>query len=197
MLAMKRQLGFTLIELIIVLVIGAILAAVAIPSYSDFVKDNRISASANALIGDLYYARTEAIKRNRRVSVCKSANPTATTPGCDTANNVNWGQGWIVFVDDDTADGQRVAAEQLLRVQGPLEGELALAPRTADTAIQYYISYIPRGITQQVGGNAQNGIMRLCDDRGLGRSRAIVISQTGRVNAVAPPDSAAQVGTCP
>ena len=62
---MKMNRGFTITEVIITLAITSILAAIAVPAFSDFVADNRIAAQTNEFITDLYYARTEAIKRNR------------------------------------------------------------------------------------------------------------------------------------
>jgi type IV fimbrial biogenesis protein FimT len=94
---MHPQSGFTLFELIMVITIVAILAAIGIPSFKYVTSSNRISAEVNQLLGDMRYARTEAIKEGQTVTVCASANPTATTPTCSLSNS--WETGWIVFSD--------------------------------------------------------------------------------------------------
>ncbi len=61
--------GFTLIELMIVIAITAILTALAVPSFSVTLDNQRISGAAEAVLSDLRWARAEAIKRNKKVRV--------------------------------------------------------------------------------------------------------------------------------
>ena len=46
----KKESGFTLVELLIAVVIIAVLTAVALPAYQDFVKTSRRADARNALI---------------------------------------------------------------------------------------------------------------------------------------------------
>ncbi|MGH8670495.1 MAG: pilus assembly FimT family protein, partial [Burkholderiales bacterium] len=61
--------GFTLIELLIVISIAAILVTVGIPSFREFIADQRVRVAASDLAGELSLVRAEAIKRNRPVVI--------------------------------------------------------------------------------------------------------------------------------
>ncbi len=84
--------GVTLIELMVTLLVASILGLVAIPSYQSVIKSNRMASEANNLLGDVEFARSEAIKRGQTVLVC----PTTTGTTCSGA--AAWSTGWIVFV---------------------------------------------------------------------------------------------------
>ncbi len=97
--ARKPAIGFTLIEMLAVLAIGAILVAVGLPSFSYMIDRNRVAGEVNEMLADLALTRSEAIARRGRVIMCRSTTPTLATATCDAAST-DWSSGWIVFVDN-------------------------------------------------------------------------------------------------
>jgi type IV fimbrial biogenesis protein FimT len=92
---MKAESGFTLTELLITMTIVAILVGIGVPSFRDVTTSNRMSTEVNGLLGDLEFARSEAIKEGQPVTVC-ATNDGAT---CLAGANTSWRTGWIVFSD--------------------------------------------------------------------------------------------------
>jgi len=163
--------GFTLIELLVVLAVGAILLAIASPGYAFLVNSNRLAAVTNDFVTVLQLARSEAIKRATRVTVCKSSNPLAASPACHSA--ASWQQGWLVFVDGGIS-GAIDAGDTLLWVQGPLA---AGAITAGGSKFSDFVSYQANGVSQG-SGNFANGKLHIC----LGGSqRDVIINSTGRV----------------
>ncbi|PVY56199.1 MULTISPECIES: GspH/FimT family pseudopilin [unclassified Simplicispira] len=76
-----RQTGFTAIELMVVVSIIAILAALAAPSFTPLIERWRVRQAAENLTSTIYYARSEAIKRGGGVAIDASGG---------------WSTGWKV-----------------------------------------------------------------------------------------------------
>lgn len=95
--------GFTLLELMVVVVIAGILLAIGVPAMGNFISNSRMTAAANDLMGTLHYARSEAIKRRAPVTICTSANPLDADPDCAASPLLT---GWVVFVDNNQ-NGER------------------------------------------------------------------------------------------
>ena len=104
--------GFTASELMVVVSIVAILAALAAPSFSPLIENWRVRESAEQLQSTLYYARSEAIKRGGQVLIQKIPN---NTNGCTTATGTRaWDCGWIVCHDTND-NGTCNATEPVLQ----------------------------------------------------------------------------------
>lgn len=133
----KAGRGFTLIELLVTIAILAIVLALAIPNFTALIISNRLTANANELVGSLQLARSEAVSRNTRVTVCRSVNGTT----CTTSS----GQGsWVTFVDP--AGGNPTSANTL-RVA------VIKAPVMASNAAAR-ITFRPDGLARTATGSA-------------------------------------------
>lgn len=88
--------GFTLVELMVTLAVTAIVLGIAIPSFNTQILNNRSIALGEDLATALNFARSEAVKRAGRVSICASEDSETCTG--------EWKDGFIVFVDYAVAD---------------------------------------------------------------------------------------------
>jgi type IV fimbrial biogenesis protein FimT len=165
------QRGFTLVELLVAITVTAVLLLVAGPKLSDFAKSVKLTAASNTLLAHFHIARSEAIKRDRRVVLCKSAD------GMSCATTGGWEQGWIVFVDANS-DGMRESAEAVILREERLSNSLRL---TGNLNVVRYVSFAPTGATKLAGGGFQAGTLTLCTySLEAGEARQIVLNAVGR-----------------
>ena len=92
-LAAARMPGFTLVELMVTVFVASVLLAVAVPSFSRMMVTSRVSAQANELVAAINFARSEAIKRNTSMALCRASGANATD--CTSPQTGDW-QFWIV-----------------------------------------------------------------------------------------------------
>lgn len=150
----KRVLtGFTLIEVMVVVSIVAILAALAAPSFVEMLRRNRLSAAVSALQVSLSLARSEAVKRGADARVTVAAN---------TAAGV-WTNGWTVFVDGTgTANAGVGPAADTTGITGVTRVEVVAAPSGPISA----------GQTGTLNYFTYNGVGRLITTTGASANRS-------------------------
>lgn len=75
----KRVLGFSLVELMVVVAIIGLLLLVAFPAYTAWIQSSRIRTAAETLQSGLQLARAEAVRRNGTVEFVLSGANSAWT----------------------------------------------------------------------------------------------------------------------
>ncbi len=163
---MKKQSGFTLLELIIVLAVVALVMTFAIPSMQSFSQNDRLTTNINTIISHLAYARSEAVKRSAQVSICASGDQV-------TCGATGWRDGWLVYVDsnqNNTLDG----GEEVIKAHGALDASQITG---TGGGLGLTITYDNRGFAT----NGSTGALGLCDGRTGPYGKTITITNTGRV----------------
>jgi type IV fimbrial biogenesis protein FimT len=154
--------GFSLLESMLAVAVAAVLASVAVPSFSTLVHDTRRATALNAFVGSVQLARSEAIKRVEEVVLCKSPSG----GDCDPAGE--WEPGWLVFVNADRDSPPTVDANERILHRG------AALPAARVGANRDAFAFRPHDQA------ATNGTVVFCDARGAGHARAVIISPSGR-----------------
>lgn len=187
----------------VMMLVIAIIMSVGVPQMSVFFKGNRMVANTNDLIGGLGIARSESIKRNNRVTICKSKTATAVAPTCDAT--AEWHDGWFVFeegTDIGNSIGEFTATDNqnILRVNAGAEGVDTTITTIGYADIEDFVTFSSRGLPVMPNGNAASGVFMVCDDRGLKNyssnvvANGVVLLASGRVGAT---KVEAQIGVCP
>lgn len=164
--------GFSVIELLVALSVVAIMAAAAAPGFRDLAAGFALDGAYNRLARDLRLARSEAIVRQGRVSLCARAD--ATSCGSD------WTRGWHVFAETAGGTSGRIdAGERLLSTHhadggGSLTVQARAVVRPAGMAAASSISFDARGRADWTVGT-----LSICDARGASEALALVVNGAG------------------
>lgn len=169
-----RSDGYTMVELMIVLVVAVILLAIGVPAFRDFMQTQKIATTANSLFSAINLARSEAIQRGTRVDLVP-------------ANGMDWNSGWIVLVDQNgnqKADGD----EQIIFSHGLVSKDIQITSAFTDSK-KPYLAYNGTGRTR-TNANSQTpqmGAWLLTLDN---HSRRVVINFLGRPRVCNPKSDA-------
>ncbi len=181
---MKKERGFTILELMVVVALTGILLTIGVPNFQTLMANNRITSQLNLFSSSLALARSEAVRSNQRVVVCPSDD------GATCTDTPLWEIGWITFIDrnadfdvDDDGSGN------------PLDDPCAATAGddVADDCILNYVDQLANAnmtLRSDTSGNyfSYNGLgqglevahFRICDSRGADYAKAVLVSVTGR-----------------
>lgn len=166
----SRQQGLTLIELMVTLAVAIVLVAVGMPLFTGVAANNRATTQSNSFLAAVRFARSEALRRSTEVTLCPTANPTATSPTC-TGNNNDWNLGWTVYyVDDSTGSTEYIRTQQALDGSPTITSDTAPVIRFDSTgAAALPVAALPWSIS-----------LSLADTTGV-QSRCISVNTAGQI----------------
>lgn len=152
----RKQIGISLVEMIVMLACISILSAVGLPPVIELLQQRRADATISALRADVTLARTAAIMSGQPVTIC----PRAQIDHCTT--QLDWSRGWLVVT------GDLKAPADILRIGAlPADGDVSLVSNRK--ALRYRTDGTSAG---------SNQTMRVCV-RGQQRG-TLIISNGGR-----------------
>jgi len=163
--------GFTLIELIIALLIGAIVTALSAPM-ANMLKSNQASSVAYEFVSALNFARSEAIKRGNRVTICRTIDGTRCEGYPDINRQKVWDSGWIVFSDYNGNGQYNPTQDEILLVHEPLPNGYTLRSNA-----KVRVTYKPIGISP----GYMDSWTVCTSDASPGFAKGIIVAYTGRV----------------
>lgn len=175
----KKQLGLSLIELLIGMSVLGILTSIGAPSLQRTLQDNNIAVLHNELLVGLSFTRNKAINKGSSATLCKS-----NADGSDCAAiSDSWKNGWIVFSDTNN-NGTVDTGETIASIKSDIPESISIeysknSSRVTYSAQGYAVGY--------------NGNFTFCDERGDDAKKGMILSNNGRVR-IAERD---ELSTCP
>jgi type IV fimbrial biogenesis protein FimT len=193
----ERQIGFTLYELLITMLVIGVVLTIGIPSFSEFTRNSRITSTANDLHSSFQLARSEAARAKAPVTICASAAP-MDAAFCDGAS---FDSGWIIFMDLN-GDLQRAGAEEtVIRAHAPVGAAIDITTNAGAS----YFGFAPTGLGRgDVGGQPALRTAVICDSRGnvvaaggMSAARVLVVTPIGRATVLRDVGQINVAGGCP
>jgi type IV fimbrial biogenesis protein FimT len=140
----RRDSGFTMMELVMTMAIVVILGTIAVPGFKFVTTSNRIATEVNGLLGDIQFARSQAVKEGFSVTICTSTSGTGCT-------NTDWELGWIVFLDTNSNKAVDVG-EAIIRTQPAFGGTdtFVATPNTFQALTFNRMGYAPTGASTAI-----------------------------------------------
>lgn len=166
--------GFTMVEMLIVLVVLAVLLTIAVPGFIEMIRNNAMMSESYAMRATLNHARSESLARRAPVVVCPS------TDGVNCNDTDDWSPGYMTFVDtnDDNAPDADDVNEAVIQWE-TRESDVDITFSNDENRIRF------DSLGAAIGFE---GIFTFCDDRGATRAIGLILVPGGSVTAALDAD---------
>ncbi|QXZ10153.1 GspH/FimT family pseudopilin [Comamonas sp. Y33R10-2] len=175
----QQSAGFTLIELMVIMMVLAVMLTLAVPSFVSFQRNSELTSIANKLVGSINSARGEAMKVGRNALV--TPNDAST-----------WSSGWISFVDMNADNAYTEGTDILVQTQAAIVGYISITGNNNAAASPPYIGFDSSGFARTIGGNGVTNLTLTIKRNDITaaqepeQSRLVIVARTGRVRACKP-----------
>lgn len=192
--------GQSLIETLCVLLMIAVLCSLSVSALHEMQMKFQVQAGGEALFSAVMSARTEAIRRETRVSLCVAspvlikgsidlkALPRACASANELTQGIAWQHGWLIF-EDLNHNGLWEAGETVIQ----RHAHLGLKVRASGNAtVKQYVSFGASGRSLSTNAAFQAGTLTICEYQTTDRKGWLLV-----VNAMGRPRlESSQIAQC-
>ena len=165
-----RARGVTLVELATVVAIVGITVSLAAPAFNRLMARNAMASSVNLFLAQLHLARSSAVTRERRITLCPATDPSS----CNDDHRA-WHGGYLIF-QNDNRNRELDASEELISYEEPARSRITIV---SSSKYRNRISYRAMGRAW-----FSNTTVRFCHPDYPELNRAIIVSNNGRARVV-------------
>ena len=173
-----RELGFTLIELMVTVSIAAILMMVAAPSFVSYQRNSELSSITNTFLSAINAARGEAMKRNMYA-------------GISPRDSSNWSSGWIVYIDKNMDHNFSASDDDVIFEQSSPPSYISITGTGTASESPPYVSYNGSGYPRKTSGGFDALTISLTRNdvsaaEAAEQTRRLIVAASGRTRSCKP-----------
>lgn len=182
--------GHSLLDTLFALFIVALLCGVAASAMQSLQTSVRLQTAAEALHSAVLTARTQALRLEKRVTLCAASPRPPTSAGAASSGEIVrchvlsdgpfvnvWRQGWLMF-EDNNNNGVWDLGEVRLAQQGPLH---PVVSANGNATVNQFVSFGASGRSLALNGAFQAGTLTVCEGQSKNTTGwRVVVNAVGR-----------------
>jgi type II secretion system protein H len=134
--------GFTLVELLVVIVVVSILSAIAAPSFANLIRSMAVRSAADELVTGIQLARSEAARANRTVTVNIKNSTWQVLNGTTLLREGTWSQKVDALTDEYKLELSPAGTTKISKGTAQMTFPACICLQSADpTTVQRFVYF--------------------------------------------------------